>query len=204
MRYSRKCSGSTPSASARRRDHVVRGHGAVAVDEVVQVAGRELRLRGQAAVASPQSRPSAARSSGPNGFVAETPRAGAGSREQLRDRLRLAGVTRRSSPPARGADVDRAVLERLLPDRDPQRAADQVGVGELLARRAASRSSSSTSSRRRERLQRSPRPLRPAPPPPCSATTCDVVGRDRPRPDDPVLVVVLLDRGRHHAAGPIP
>ena len=48
-RYSRKCSGSTPERLREPLDDLVRGHRPVAVDEVVQVAGREVALRAEAA-----------------------------------------------------------------------------------------------------------------------------------------------------------
>ena len=112
---------------------------------------------------------------------------------------------RDSSPFVAVLEVDGAVLERLLANGDAERAADQVGVGELLAR-------AQLDGRRGGRR---------GPPPTALAATCspnvdelgvvpaehddvDVVRRDLPRPDHPVLAPVLLDRRREHASGADP
>ena len=186
------------SARARRRapsravDHVVGRHGPVPVHEVVQVAGGETGLVGETAVRhvplvhEPLDRRA-------EGLLAESRVRAIRTPSTTRS-----SSTRRSSPRRAVAYVYRAVVESLLPTVTRDGAADQVGVGELLARREASRSS-------RRTLQpgfvekRARRCLA------CSSSArqrddVHVVRRDRRRPGDPVLVVVLFDDRRHHPA----
>ena len=139
-RYSRKCSGSTSSASRERLNDVVRRHRPVPVHEVVEVAGREARLRREPAVGDPRlvhqpldrraerlrAEPPSSRHSGP----------------PCPSRQRLTVAPRRSRDPA---DVDLAVLERLLPDGDRGSGSRSGRRRRTSRRRAASRSSSSTS-----------------------------------------------------------
>src|SRR5919198_527325 len=98
------------------------------------------------------------------------------------------------------AHVDGAVLGGLLPHRHPQRAADQVGVGELLARAQVTIVEQNVGTRSVESLRRLLGLLLE----PRQRDHVHIVRGDRPRPPDALLVVTLLDRRRHHPARPDP
>ncbi len=131
MRNSRKCSGSTPKALAEPGDHVVRGHRPVPVHDVVQVAGRELRLLGQGPVGEsclvhqPLDR-------GAEGLLAVS----ASFRHHGPPTLFASSVIcTRSSLPADRSRTSTAASSRVLrPTVILHRATEQVGVRELLPR----------------------------------------------------------------------
>ena len=191
-RYSRKCSGSTSSASASVSHDVVRRHRAVAVHEMVQVAGREPGLRGERAVRDarlvhqPLDR---RRRTAPRDTSAASP-------SRYTSLPSSATCTRRSSPVGAIADIDRAVLEALLarPSRGPgsrsgrRRRTSRPGAGR--GRRAARPSPAS------ESTSAACSPISSAP---VSTTTWTSYGASAAGQTDPVLVVALLDERRHHA-----
>src|SRR2546423_6076637 len=95
------------------------------------------------------------------------------------------------------ANVDRAVVQALLAGRDPTRDAEEVRVGELLPRPCVTVVEQHVPASRLERRGRALGDLLRA------HERHDVVveWRDRLGPDDPELVVVLLDHGGHRAGG---
>src|SRR6266571_2072081 len=91
------------------------------------------------------------------------------------------------------ADVNRAVLERLLAHCDTHRNPDQVGVGELLPRPLIAVVQEHLVAGVVELRRHLLGALLEA----RQADHVHVVGSHRPRPFDALLVVVLLDDGRH-------
>src|SRR6185503_1601116 len=98
--------------------------------------------------------------------------------------------------------VDLAVVERLLADSQPNRAADEVGVGELLAGALVAVVEEDGAAALLEGahgLVRDFSNLRAAG---GERDHVHVVRRHRSRPHDPVLVVVLFNDRGHDASGP--
>src|SRR5205814_9027050 len=97
-------------------------------------------------------------------------------------------------------NVDRVVVQRLLADRDTDRTPDQVGVRELLAGSLVAVVEEDVLAGRVELGRRLPRLLFE----PRQRDDVRVVRRDRGRPENSVLVVVLLDDGGDRARRPDP
>src|SRR4029453_8775985 len=99
-------------------------------------------------------------------------------------------------------EIDLAVLERLLPDGQPDRAADQVGVGELLAGALVSVVEKDGAPELLELGHDLGGDVRDLGLAGGERDHVHLVWRDRGRPRDPVLVVVLLDDRGHDATRP--
>src|SRR3954465_12296865 len=96
------------------------------------------------------------------------------------------------------ANVDRAILEALLPPGDANRDPDQICVRELLTRAQVAVVEEHVLAGCGEDLGRLSGDLLG----PEQLDNVDVVRSDRRRPPDPVLVVALLDERGHHARRP--
>src|ERR1051325_8772628 len=96
--------------------------------------------------------------------------------------------------------VDLAVVERLLAHGDAHRDAEEICIRELLPRALVPVVQDHRVARGLEVGGEALRGFRDRGPGGGDRHDVDVVGRHRGRPDDPVLVVVLLDDRRHDAA----